>query len=164
MEYLVISGDGKVIIKSSSSYLLKRKIKNYLSINKLKDSKLYYFTDRELEKFIKKEGSDTYINVRKQREGKNHYIALSKSKGKRLFQSNNPSDLAINICTYIKKRNPENINFKEIEDNIKATRNVFNFEILKFNSRSKDSEKFDALIGMSNKQIKQIAYELNTML
>ena len=165
MEYTAITEDGKVITKSSSPYFLGRSIKNYLKVNALQDSKLYYFTEKELEKFIKKEGSDKYVNIRKQKQGKNHYIALSKTRGKRLFQSNNAWDLAIELCTYIKKRKLlREVNFGEIESCIKATKNVSNFEILKFNSRSKDSEKFDALIGMSNKKIKVIANELNTML
>ena len=164
MEYIAISVEGIVIAKSSSPYFLGRSIKNYLSINELRDSEVYYYSEKELEKFIKKEGSDKYVNVRKQREGKQLYLALSKSKGKRLFQSNNASDLAVSICEYLKKRKSKEVNFKEIEEDIKATKNVSNFEILKFNSRSKDAEKFSCLVGMSNKQIKQIAYELNTMI
>lgn len=165
MEYKAINSNGEVIVKTSSIYFLKRGLKNYLRINNLKDSKLYYFTDQELEKFIKKEGSDAYINVRKQKQGKYVYLALSKSRGKRLFQSNSASDLAMDICTYIKKRKLlREINFREIESCINETKNVSNFEILKFNSRSKDAEKFSALIGMSNKKINAIANELNAML
>ena len=164
MEYIAISRDGIVIAKSSSPYFLGRSIKNYLIINKLKDSEVYYYSEKELEKFIKKEGSDKYVNIRKQKQGRYIYLALSKSKGKRLFQSGNANNLAIEICAYLKKRETAKGNFKEIEDSIKATRNVSNFEILKFNAKSKDAEKFGCLIGMSNKQIKQIAYELNEML
>ena len=165
MQYIAISRDGVVIAKSSSPYFLGRSLKNYLNINKLKDSKVYYYSEKELEKFIKKEGSDKYVNIRKQKQGKYVYLALSKSRGKRLFQNNQASELAVEICAYIKKRElQKEVKFKEIEDNIKATKNVSNFEILKFNARSKDAEKFSCLIGMSNKKIKVIANELNTML
>jgi len=165
MQYKAISGNGIVIAKSSSPYFLGRSIKNYLRINKLKDSKLYYYSEKDLEKFIKKEGSDKHVTIRKERQGKYVYLALSKSRGKRLFQSNDASCLAVELCEYIKKRKLlREINFKEIENNIKETKNVSNFEILKFNSRSKDAEKFESLIGMSNKKIKVIANELNAML
>lgn len=164
MQYIAISSDGVVIAKSSSSYFLGRSIKNYLNINKLNDSDVYYYSEKEMQKFIKMEGSDKYVNIRKQKQGKYVYLALSKSRGKRLFQSNNASELAIEICEYIKKRESIKVKFDEIEDNIKAIKNVSNFEILKFNARSKDAEKFGCLIGMSNKKIKVIANELNMML
>lgn len=164
MQYIAISMDGIVIAKSSSPYFLGRSIKNYLIINKLKDSEVYYYSEKELEKFIKKEGSDKHVNIRKQKQGRYVYLALSKSRGKRLFQSGNAHNLAIEICAYLKRRETAKENFKEIEDNIKVTKNVSNFEILKFNAKSKDAEKFGCLIGMSNKQTKQIAYELNKLL
>ena len=164
MLYRAIGRDGSIIGQSSSSYILLRKIKNHLTINRLKDSKLYYASERELEKFIKGGKSDKEISVRKVLEGRFHYVALSKSQGKRLFQSNTPDGLAIEVCEYLKKRELHKPNFLEVESLIMETKNISNLEILKFNSRGKDAENFESLIGLSNKQIKEVAWELNSML
>lgn len=164
MQYRAIGKDGSIISQSSSPYILRRKIKNYLIINRLKDSRLYYASEREFEKFIKKGGSDKEVSIRRVSQGRYRYIALSKSQGKRLFQSNSADGLAIEVCEYLKKREPYKWDFLEVEGLIKETMNVSNLEILKFNSRGKDAENFENLIGLSNKQTKEVAWELNTML
>ena len=164
MHYRAIGKDGSVIAKSSSSYILKRKIKNYLVVNGLKDSKLFYATEQELERFIKKGGSSREISIRKLLEGKNHYVALSKSQGKRLLQSNTADGLAIEVCEYLKKREPHKPNFLEVESLIMETKNVSNLEVLKFNAGGKDAKNFESVMGLSSKLTREIAHELNTML
>lgn len=164
MQYKAISRDGSVIGQSSSSYILARKIKNYLTINRLKDSRLYYASMQDLERFIRQGGSSNEISVRKMLKGRYLYVALSKSHGKRLLQGNTADELAIEVCEYLKKREEHKPEFLEVESLIMETKNVSNFEIIKFNSRSKDAKKFERLTNLSGIKVRKVAYELNSML
>lgn len=164
MQYKAISRDGSIIAQSSSPYLLGKKIKNYLTINRLKNSGLYYASEKELERFIKRGGDSQEISVRRVLQGRFRYVALSKSRAKRLMQSSTADGLAMEVCEYLKKREPDKANFLEVEALIKETKNVSDIEILKYGSRGKDAENFECLVGLTHKQVRGIALELNTML
>ena len=165
MRYIVISKSGEVIIQSSSLFLLSKSIKNYLIKNKLKESDLNYFSDKELQDFIKKEGSDKFINVRKILKGKNRFVALTKNRGERLFISDDPSELAIKIIEYLNNRKLlKNIDYITVENNVKSTKNIANIEILKYNKYGKDAMKFKDVKEQSNRKTNASAHFLNELI
>jgi len=165
MQYIVISRTGEVIIQSSSLFLLSKSIKDYLIKNRLKESDLYYYTPKELQDFIKKEGSDKFINVRKILKGKNRFVALSKNRGERLFISDSEAELTMRIIEYLNNRKLlKNIDYITVENHIKSTKNIVNIEIIKFNKYSKDAEKFGDLNGLSNRKINANAHFINGLI
>ena len=165
MRYIAISNSGEVILKSSSIFLLGKSIKEYLIKNRLKESDLYYYTPKELQDFIKKEGSDEFINVRKILKGKNRFVALSKNRGERLFISDSEAELTLRIIEYLNNRKLlKNIDYITAEKNIKSNKNFANLEIIKFNKYSKDAEKFGDLNGLSNRKINANAHFINGLI
>ena len=165
MQYIVISRTGEVIIQSSSLFWLSKSIKNYLIKNKLKESDLYYASQKELQDFIKKEGSDKFINVRKILKGKNRFVALSKNRGERLFISDSETELTLRIIEYINNRKLiKRLDYITVEEHIKSCKNIANIEIIKFNKYTKDAEKFGDLKGSSNRNRNSSAHFLNKLI
>lgn len=165
MRYVVLSGDGKVITKSFSLYFLVKEIKSYLISRGLTESDCYYFSERELRDFIKKEGSDNYINIRKEKTSKNRYLVLSKSNGKRLFISDDLTDITIKTIKYLRNRNLyKKVDYRDVEEHIKTCRNIGNLEMLKYGVNTIDADKFGDLMEGSNRKKSDTAHYLNQIL